>query len=642
MTSTGGDHSDDLDGRVGGTEDVRRAYEVMPFAMASVMGPDHVFATSNAAYRTMFARSGIVGRRVLDVFPELAGQQAVEILERVRRTGETVAHTSWRFDLDVGGAGELRPFYFDFFATPVLGADGEVDGVQVTQLDVTERVLGQRDAEQAARDRRRRDTEAAAGVARLQDMLLPTDLPLVPWLDIEARYLLAGGKGSGGDWFDAVVRPDGHVALVVGDVVGHGVRASAVMGQLRAVLHSQLLTRSTLSEALAVLDRYAEREIESRATTVCVLELDAVSGQLEYCTAGHPPPLVVTGAGDAQYLVPTGAGPLASGKGFATRRASLADGDLVVMYTDGLVDRPGRTPAESTVQLREVVRETARNARPRAGTPSRPVARVCETGLELLTRETGYDDDITLLAAQRRRQAAPFSASLDATLATVPAARDAVSDWLLPLGISGVDDLAVRHAVGELVANAVVHANAGEDPPRSHLVEVDAEVDGDGVLACRIHDDGQWVELAASASGGLGLGMVTSMVDHLAIDTQGSGTTATFRHRLTREASLYAPGPGTTVGGAGRGASLSVEADESVLRLSGAVDAQGAERLRVALHSAGRGGTAEVTVDLTDVTYLGSSGVRVLAEALRDESRVRLVAPPGSIAHHVLGVVQLG
>ena len=193
---------------------------------------------------------------------------------------------------------------------------------------------------------------------------------------------------------------------------------------------------------------------------------------------------------------------------------------------------------------------------------------MCETGLELLTRETGYDDDITLLAAQRRRQAAPFSASLDATLATVPAARDAVSEWLLPLGISGVDDLAVRHAVGELVANAVVHANAGEDPPRSHVIEVDAEVDGDGVLACRIHDDGHWVDLAASASGGLGLGMVTSMVDHLAIDTQGPGTSATFRHRLTREASLFAPGPGTTVGGAGRGASLSVEANESVLRLS--------------------------------------------------------------------------
>ena len=339
--------------------------------MASVMGPDGIFATSNAAYRTMVARSGIVGRPVLDVFPALAGRQAVEMLERVRRTGETVAHTGWRFDQDVDGSGELRPFYFDFFATPVLGPDGEVDGVQITQIDVTERVLELRDAEQAAHDRRRRDV--AEGVARLQDVLLPTDLPLVPCVDIEARYLLAAGKGAGGDWFDAVVRPDGHVALVVGDVVGHGVGASAVMGQLRAVLHSQLLTRSTLPEALAVLDRYAEREIESRATTVCVLELDADTGQLEYCTAGHPPPLVVTGAGDAQYLEPTGAGPLATGKGFATRRASLADGDLVVMYTDGLVDRPGRTPAESTVQLREVVRESARNAHLRASTSSRPV-----------------------------------------------------------------------------------------------------------------------------------------------------------------------------------------------------------------------------------------------------------------------------
>ena len=269
-----------------------------------------------------------------------------------------------------------------------------------------------------------------------------------------------------------------------------------------------------------------------------------------------------------------------------------------------------------------------------------PCARVCETGLELLTRETGYDDDITLLAAQRRRQAAPFSASLDATLATVPAARDAVSEWLLPLGISGVDDLAVRHAVGELVANAVVHANAGEDPPRSHLVDVDAEVDGDGVLACRIHDDGQWVELAASASGGLGLGMVRSMVDHLAIDTHGSGTTATFRHRLTRRPACSPRSRDDRRGCEPRG--LAVRRGGRV----GAPSLWGGRRpgRRAAARSPAPCGTRR------NRRGHRRSHRRHLPRQLRcprprrgaaRESRVRLVAPPGSIAHHVLGVVQL-
>jgi len=477
-------------------------------------------------------------------------------------------------------------------------------------------------------------------VATLQDVMLPTDLPLVPSLDLEARYLLAAGHAAGGDWFDAVVRPDGKVALVVGDVVGNGVRAAAVMGQLRAVLQSQLLTRSSVAEALAVLDLYAGREIESRATTVCIVELDTRTGQLEYCTAGHPPPLVVTGTGDARYLDPTGAGPLGTGTGFPTLTSGLADGDLVVLYSDGLVDRPGRSLAEGTVQLREVVRQSAREAHLEPY-PSRPAALVCQNSVKLLTHGTGYDDDITVLVGQRRTPAPSFSVSLDAVPATVPAARDAVSDWLLPLGIGSVDDVAVRHAVGELVANAVAHANAGEDPAGAHRVDVEADIDGEGVLACRVHDDGRWLEPAVG-SGGLGLGMVRSMVDDLGIEVGPDGTTATFRHRLTREASMLEPVPGATRASAtvGRGEALSVAVDGPVLRVAGAMDAQGAERLRVALHHATRGGTAEVVVDLVDITYLGSSGVRVLAEALRDRG-VSLVAPPGSVAQHVLDVVQV-
>jgi anti-anti-sigma factor len=136
--------------------------------------------------------------------------------------------------------------------------------------------------------------------------------------------------------------------------------------------------------------------------------------------------------------------------------------------------------------------------------------------------------------------------------------------------------------------------------------------------------------------------MVRSMVDDLDVEVGPGGTTATFRHRLTREATLLAPTPGASRESArvGRGETTSVAADGPVLRVAGAMDAQGAERLRTALHRATRGGTAEVVVDLSDVTYLGSCGVRVLAEALRDRG-VSLVAPPGSVAQHVLDVVRV-
>ena len=496
-------------------------------------------------------------------------------------------------------------------------------------------------AERGVQRKRRRHSDVLEVVTALQDALLPTELPVVPGLDMEARYLLAGSGAVGGDWFDAVVRPDGRVALVVGDVVGHGVGAAAVMGQLRAVLHSQLLLEQPLSRGLEVLDLFAERQLESHATTVCVVELDADTGLLEYCTAGHPPPLIVSNDGEARFLAPTGSGPLATGTTFALGAGVIGDGDLVVMYTDGLVQRPGQSSSEGTVQLSEVVRESARNPRLRAGSSPRPVERVCQTGLEMLTRETGYDDDFTLLAAQRRPAPRHFSTTLDATLATVPAARDAVSDWLAPLGISGVDDLAVRHAVGELVTNAVLHSHAGEHPPQRHSVDVDASVDGDGVLACTVHDDGHWRDRPDGGAASRGLGMVNSMVDHLLVDPQSTGTTATFRHRLTRVASLFTAELPTPTRAQVNERPLAMAVDGARITLGGTLDGPGAERLRSMLHRAGRGGTASVRVDLTSVTYLGSAGVRVLHEVLRDHAPTILVAPAGSVAQHVLDLVQL-
>src|SRR5271157_2618378 len=134
-------------------------------------------------------------------------------------------------------------------------------------------------------------------VAVLQEALLPAALPVLPRARIAARYLVAWDEhAAGGDWFDAIPLADGSVALIVGDVVGHGVAAAAAMGQLRAVLAELLATEADLGHVLERADAFA-------------------AGTLRYTTCGHPPPLVIGIDGAARYLEGTGTGPLGTGTG---------------------------------------------------------------------------------------------------------------------------------------------------------------------------------------------------------------------------------------------------------------------------------------------------------------------------------------
>jgi anti-sigma regulatory factor (Ser/Thr protein kinase)/anti-anti-sigma regulatory factor len=560
--------------------------------MATTAGPGHVYVACNAAYRRHTGASGLVGRAHADTVTGPAGERIARVLDRAWTSHQPTA---------VGG----------LYAAPYRDAHGHVAGVHLTQVGET-------------------PADPSDLVTAMQDALLPTDLPVVPALDLAGRYLLAADGSAGGDWFDVVVRPDGRVALVVGDAVGHGVSAAAAMGQLRAVLRSQLLTSRPLGAAMQEVDIFARREGGMQAATVCVLLLDLELGGIEYCSAGHPPPLVVTSAGEARYLAPSGAAPLGTTRDLTCARDTLGEGHLVLLYTDGLVERPGRTLAEGTVELSEAVRGVP------AG-PSRAVERLCDAGVELLTRTTGYADDVALLAAQWRTPEPAFSASVDATLSSVPEARDAVSDWLAPLDISAVDELAVRHAVGELVTNAVVHAHAGEPGTTRRRVEVDAELARDGVLSCRVRDDGRWQEPAPFADG-WGLAMVTAMVDDLRID-RGHGTSATFRLRLTRTVRMLAGRHGWDAGA--RRADFAVRHEGPHVQVRGDVDTASAEHLSTALVRAWCGGVQDVLVDLSGVTLLSSAAVRVLHEACRSGRTITLRAPMGSVAQHVLELVRL-
>ena len=633
-----------LDALVGRADGVQRAFEGVPTAMASVKLPDYRFTACNAAYRAMYGgRTDLLGKSPLEAWPELQGQELVELLDRVRDDGEPAAYHGWRFQLDIASSGRLVDTYVDFTATPYRDHEGAVAGIHFTLTDVTARVTERLRAEEQSRSARLELADALDVVTALQDALLPDSLPVLPQVDAAAAYLLADhDRRAGGDWFDCVLRPNGTIALLVGDVVGSGVTASAVMGQMRAVLHDRLLGDEPVAEALAALDRYAAQREESHAATVCLVVLDPTSGSIEYCTAGHPPPLVVTEDGEARFLAPTGAAPLATGGGLGIGEDTLGQGDLVLLYTDGLLERPGRSIMEATVELSHVTRQVALGRAVRVGASARRVALVTEQGLELLTRSTGYADDITMLAAQRVSAPEPFSVQAPAEPREVGAVRRKLHQWLAPLDIGAADDIAVQHAVGELVTNAVEHAYRDESPDAAS-VAVRAELDSAGVLTCTVTDTGHWREREPDHRRGRGLAMVQGLVDSLELRRQESGTTAVFRHRLSRPAHLMT-GRHVTSGPAVAGAQdvpFSADASGDRVTVCGPVDVSSAERLRMVLQRVGSGGLSGITVDLAGVTHLGSAGVQVLHELHGDGTSMTLSAPYGSVAQHVLELVRL-
>jgi anti-sigma regulatory factor (Ser/Thr protein kinase)/anti-anti-sigma regulatory factor len=446
------------------------------------------------------------------------------------------------------------------------------------------------------------------------------------------------------------VRPDGKLALVVGDVVGHGVTAAAAMSQLRAILHERLSAGVGLVEALTAVDAVALRSPSTRAATVCAAIVDTEDGHVEYCTAGHPPPLVVDPDGTTRYLEITGSGPLGTGSGFAVGTTHLDKTNLVLLYTDGILQRPGRALVEATVELATVVADAAAG-RGFLDTSGTTTQRVCALTSELLLRATGQADDVTLLVAQRRSQPADLAVTFEARATSLREMRMALSHWMTGAGIEN-DAMAVQHAVGELAANVVEHAY--RDAAGLGEFTLTATVTDHGETIIAVIDHGRWRPPATSSDGshGRGLSMANQLVDAVDVEHTDAGTTATVRHRLRQPAALtrLAGRPAPT--GSERGPAESVQPllileppDHDRILVDGPLDMNTAGELRFELNQRTRGGTASLAVDLTGVTHLASAAVAVLHDAVaasaRHDQTLRLFAAPGTVAQHILSVAGL-
>ncbi len=616
----------------------------VPFILAVCEGPELRLAALSTATGALLTGRDPLGRPMREVISDLSGQQFVDAYYDVYRTGEPITGLEWRAHLSMPD-GSVHELWANFTIAPWRHDDGSIRGVIGAGFDVTDGVRSRLAAEQQTAELRERYEQSRDAITALQRELLPAGLPVLPGVQVAASYLLADADtAAGGDWYDAVTRPDGTVALIVGDVVGHGFTASGVMGQLRAVLRDRLETGAGIAEALAAADRFARRLPAAHATTVCLAVLDPSGGTLSYCTAGHPPPLVVSGGGKTRYLAGTGGTPLGTGGAFPVRRDHLAAGDLLLLYTDGILERPGRTTAGSTVELAQVAADSAAG-RALHAPDDPPVERVCSQSVELLVRATGHRDDITLLAAQRVEPPPALDLILPAEPASLRLSRAEIGAWLARLGADEQDVFQLQHAFGELLTNAIEHAPDGDPATPVRLV---ASLDRHGCLEARVTDHGRWREPARQSFRGRGLAMTSQLVDDLRVEPADAGTVATVRHTLSRPArtpaGTPAPAPARPVAEPEFRIS-ELDGDGGDVRVEGPVDALTADRLHHDLLRRSRGGTLPLAVDLTGVTHLASAGVSALHRIAERHAvqggRLTLRAAAGSPAQHVLALAAI-
>ena len=343
-----------------------------------MLDTDLVISYVNAAYlrATGQTRDQLIGKHFFEALPERPGlpreaQQNVKAsLRRVLETGKPDTLVLSRYDIPtVGRPGEFEERWWSEIHTPISGADGRVRWIVQRAEDVTAFVQSHR-----ARQLTETFTEREKGMAaelyaraseleRLNEELrsaharekqvaitLQEAMLSVPDLDrhddnVAVRYLPATTSlNVCGDWYDIVDLPPDRYAAAVGDVVGHGLHAAAVMGMLRSALSAVIRATPSPAQALEVLVLYARSLDGATAATAVKVLIETRSNLIIYSNAGHPPPVLLHADGTCEFLDQATDPPLGARPYHVPRPQagiSYTRGDTLVMYTDGLVERRG-------------------------------------------------------------------------------------------------------------------------------------------------------------------------------------------------------------------------------------------------------------------------------------------------------------
>ena len=365
-------------------------------------------------------------------------------------------------------------------------------------------------------------------VETLQRSLLPDRLPHVPGLLTAAKYMPGGpGADVGGDWYDAIPLDGGRLGLAMGDVVGHGIGAAALMGQLRNALRAYALDGASPGEVVEKLDRMVQSLEAGRMATLLYMVVEPDLGSITLASAGHLPPLELLPNGETRYLeggrtLPLGVMPSIE---YPEARFDIEPGSTLVMYTDGLVEERGVSIDVGLEALREAV----------ADGPDAPEA-LCDHIVARLLANRPATDDIAVLTVRT----VPMSAErLHLDLPTNPKSlatlRRTLGRWLESLGASRVESNDIQVACHEACSNAMEHAYRF----REATIDVDGEFDGEEVRVT-VADRGAWREKRDSDRG-RGLDLIRALMDSVEVEPGEAGTTVRIRKRLAEPAPTAAP-----------------------------------------------------------------------------------------------------
>ncbi|MEU9199279.1 SpoIIE family protein phosphatase [Streptomyces sp. NPDC048332] len=442
----------------------------LPALVALVHGPDHRITYVNDAYTAAFGPRPL-NAPAAEAMPELTELSLLPLMDQVLRSGTPRTVKSRK-----AGSGNS----YTVTCTPVRHdrAKGHEGGVLVYAADVT-------DHAEAAERLRTSESRHRKTAVTLQRSLLPQELEQPDDLRIAATYQPGGTDAAvGGDWYDVITLGAGRTALVIGDVMGRGVRAAAVMGQLRTAVRAYARLDLPPHEVLQLLDGLAAEIDASQIATCAYAVHDPNEGLLVYSSAGHLPILVREEDGTVNRAEdPTGP-PLGTGGWIHTSGTiALPPGSTAVLYTDGLVERRSEDIDEGVASLERAL----------AGAKGSPQV-VCDRLMRSLNITAEHDDDVAVLVVQHPARTGAtaelfHNASLDLLggIEAAPRARafatGVLTSWRFPMELCELGVL----AAGELVANSLQH---GTPPMRLALRRTDRRLiievtDGDDHLPRR-------------------------------------------------------------------------------------------------------------------------------------------------------------
>jgi anti-sigma regulatory factor (Ser/Thr protein kinase)/putative methionine-R-sulfoxide reductase with GAF domain len=363
-------------------------------------------------------------------------------------------------------------------------------------------------------------SEQRAVTRAMQRTLLPEALPEVPGLRFSAKYLPAGsGVKIGGDWYDVFQLPDGRMAFVIGDVVGRGVVAASVMAEIRTAVRAYLVEGHDLAAVMSLLNQLLVSMGRNRSATVAIFALDLESEELTAVSAGHLPALLLAPGEESRFVAGAQAPPLGvrPGQGYSVQELRFPAGGVLLLYTDGLVERRGESIDLGFGRL-----ASAANAA--ASANGLTFADHVYAGL---VQHVALEDDVALLAIESVALGSHLELTLEAAPSVLVGLRRTLGRWLLRHGVRSETRFDVTVAVSEAAGNAIEHAYGLRDAV--FTVECDCSQEE---VRVTVRDTGRWRESTRSDRG-RGLMIMRELMDSTEVRHGESGTAVTLVKRTS-------------------------------------------------------------------------------------------------------------